>query len=254
MLVVAPVGAHALQTSNPPETDTATHGTVPAISAPSATNVTPVKPAKDSKEEREMQAEQSQRQFGIVPMFGVTSRQNARALTAGEKVHLWEKSAFDPFEFGAFGLQAGLSQWQNEFPGYGQGAAGYAKRYGASMADSFSSGFFSNVTYPILLKEDPRFFRLGQGSFRRRFSHALLQEFIAHKDSGGQTFAFQNLFGAMTAGGISNLYYPQSDRGFTLTMSRSAIALAYGSAGGLFAEFGPDIQAKIFHHQKQVAQ
>src|SRR5579884_61674 len=119
-------------------------------------NSQPAKPK--TAEDTAMQAEQSQRMLGVVPMFGVTSRQNARPLTAPEKLHLWAKTAFDPFEGAAIGLQAGLSQWQNEFPEYGQGAAGYGKRYGAALADGMSSGFFSNAFYPILLKEDPRFF------------------------------------------------------------------------------------------------
>ncbi len=61
------------------------------------------------------------------------------------------------------------------------------------------------------------------------------------------TFDFSNVLGAFTSGGISNLYYPQSDRGFELTMSRSAIALGYGALGGLFDEFWPDIHARVFH-------
>ena len=57
--------------------------------------------------------------------------------------------------------------------------------------------------------------------------------------------------GAFTSGGISNAYYPDGDRGFGLTMSRSAIALAYGMAGGLFDEFYPDIDRKLFHRKKK---
>src|SRR5215472_1646895 len=122
-------------------------------------------------EDAEMKAEQSQRLIGVVPMFGITSRPDARPLTSREKFHLWEKSTFDPFEPIAVGFQAGISQWQDEFPAYGQGAAGYGKRFGAAFADGMSSGFFSNAVYPVLLHEDPRFFRLGQGSFGTRFKH-----------------------------------------------------------------------------------
>jgi hypothetical protein len=34
-------------------------------------------------------------------------------------------------------------------------------------------------------------------------------------------------------------------------MSRSAIALAYGMAGGVFDEFYPDIDRKLFHRKKK---
>jgi len=216
-------------------------------SAPAATQT-----SKKQAEKQIEKKEQSQRMLGVVPMFGVTSRQNAPPLTAGGKFHLFVKSAFDPFQYVAAGLQAGISQATNEFPGYGQGAAGYGKRYGATVADQVSSGFFSNFFYPVLLKEDPRYFRLGEGTVKHRIEYAFAQEFVTHKDSGGRTFNFSNVLGAVSAGGLSNLYYPSSDRGFGLTMSRAAIALLYGSAGGLVDEFYPDVQRKLFHKHHHV--
>lgn len=186
-------------------------------------------------------------------MFAVTSRQNAPPLTTAQKFHLTFKQITDPFTFVASGLQAGLGQATDEFSGYGQGAAGYGKRYGATFADQASSQFFSNAFYPMLLKEDPRYFRSGQGSVKHRIGYALAQEFVCHTDKGGQSFNWSNALGAVTTGGISNAYYPSTDRGFGLTMSRSAIALLYGSAGGLVQEFWPDIRRKVFHKPPEQA-
>lgn len=210
--------------------------------------VEPQKTERESPEqERELQKkEQSNRVLGIAPQFGVT-RQNAAPLTPGQKFHLFAKTSFDPFQYAAAGFQAGLGQATNEFPGYGQGAAGYGKRYGASLADQVSSNFFSNFAYPVLLKEDPRYFRLGQGSIKHRIWYSLEQEFVTRTDKGTRRFSFSNVLGAFTTGGLSNVYYPSTDRGLGLTMSRSAISLAYGSAGGLFDEFWADIDHKLFH-------
>jgi len=226
------------------------------------------KPGAGSEEDKAIEKkEQSQRAL-VVPMFGVTNRQDARPLKPNEKLQLFAKSAFDPVTLGIVGLQAGLSQSENQFPGYGQGAQGYGKRYGAALADEVSSSFFSNYFYPTLLKEDPRYFRLGQGSFKQRFFYGVKQEFVCHTDKGGRSFNFSNVLGAFTAGGISNLYYPgntlirtipatgtspaipvyENDRGFGLTMSRATIALGYGMIGGLFDEFWPDILNKLHKH------
>ncbi|MBV9670422.1 MAG: hypothetical protein JOZ43_05650 [Acidobacteriales bacterium] len=206
--------------------------------------------------EQELQKqEQSQRILGVVPMFGTTSRSDAAPLTAAQKFTLFRKSAFDPVEFPIFALQAGISQSQNEFPGYGQGAQGYGKRFGATMADSVSSNFFSNYAYPALLREDPRYFRSGTGPVRRRIAHALAQEFTARRDSTGRfSFNYANLLGAFSSGGLSNLYYPSSDRGFGLTMSRSVIQLGYGSLGGLVSEFWPDVQMRISRRKRTAVQ
>jgi hypothetical protein len=211
-------------------------------------------PAGADQEKEKQKEEQSQRILGVVPQFGVTSRQNAAPLTPGQKFHLFAKSTFDPFAFAAAGFQAGLGQATNEFPGYGQGAAGYGKRYGASFADATSSNFFANFMYPVLLKEDPRYFRLGEGSIKHRIMYSLAQEFVTHTDKGTRRFNFSNVLGAFSAGGLSNVYYPQSDRGFGLTMSRSAISLAYGAAGGLIDEFWTDIDKKLFHHKPKQSQ
>ena len=207
-------------------------------------------------QEKDLQKkEQSQRILGIAPMFGITSRQNAAPLTKGEKFHLFTKSAFDPFNFASAGFQAGLGQLQNEFAGYGQGAAGYGKRYGASFADQVSSSFFSNYLYPVLLKEDPRYFRLGEGPIKRRIMWSLEQEFVCRTDSKKRSFNWSNVLGAFSAGGLSNAYYPSTDRGLGLTMSRSVISLGYGSVGGLVDEFWPDIQRKLLskHNKNQKA-
>jgi hypothetical protein len=210
-------------------------------------NTPPPGPAQKSEQEKEIEKqEQSQRILGVVPQFGVTSRHDAPPLTPAGKFHLFTKAAFDPVEFGVVGLQAGISQMEDEFPGYGQGAEGYAKRYGATFADQVSSGFWSNYFYPVLLKEDPRYFRSGSGTIKHRIGYAVVQEFVCHTDAGGRSFSFSNVLGAFTSGGLSNVYYPESDRGATLTLSRSAIALAYGSLGGLVDEFWPDISRALF--------
>lgn len=226
------------------------------------------RPQTKSEQEKELQRkEQSQRALGVLPQFGVTSRQNASPLTGQEKFNLFVRSAFDPATISIVGVQAAISQGENEFPAYGQGAAGYGKRFGASLADEVSSGFFSNYFYPVLLKQDPRYFRLGEGSIMRRTFYGVKQEFVCHNDKGGRAFNYSNVLGAFTSGAISNLYYPgntlirtipatptspavpvyENDRGVVLTISRTAIALGYGTIGGLFDEFWPDVERKFFH-------
>jgi hypothetical protein len=124
-------------------------------------------PPAGQKSEQEPEAkkkEESQRVLGVIPHFGVTDRQDADPLRPREKFRLFLKSAFDPVTIGIVGVQAGLSQADNSFPDYGQGAQGYGKRFGAAFADEVAAGFFSNFAYPSLLKQDPRYFRMGNAS------------------------------------------------------------------------------------------
>lgn len=188
--------------------------------------------------------------LGVMPRFKIVEGENAPPLTVGQKFKLFRKIALDPSSFATSAFQAGIEQATDSFHDYGQGAAGYGKRFGASFADSTSSAFFNDFFYPSLFRQDPRYFRLGAGTASRRVRYALLQEFVSHTDSGGKAFNYSKVFGAFSAGALANTYYPKSDRGFGLTMSRAGLSLAYGSAAHLIDEFWPDIHRKFFGKKK----
>jgi hypothetical protein len=218
---------------------------VPA-SAPTAE-----KTEQEKEKEKEIEKqEQSQRALGIYPQFAVTSRQKVPPLSPGAKFHLFYKSAFDPFEFALAGLQSGIDQAENEFPEYGEGLKGFGKRYAADFGDGVSSGFWTDWFWPVMLKEDPRYFRLGHGRFIHRLGYGLAQSVVCRTDKGTQTFNFSNFLGAFSAGALSNTYHPQSDRGVGLTARGASFALMYGSLGQLLNEFWPDINSKIHRHHK----
>ncbi len=186
--------------------------------------------------------------LGIFPQFNVSQISDAVALSPKQKVMLSLKSATDPIQFVIAAADGGISQWQNDYQGYGQGAAGYFKRWGASYADNFDGAFFGGAIFPILLHQDPRYFRKGTGSFSSRLYYSLLTTVRAKGDSGRWQPNFSNILGNLAAGGISNLYYPSSDRGGALTVERAFTVTAEGAIGGVLLEFWPDI-ARHLHHK-----
>ncbi len=195
--------------------------------------------------ERELEKkEQSQHVFLVIPAFSATDRHHPPPLTPRGKFDLMGKTYTDPYIYALTAVQAGIGQATDSFQGYGQGVQGYAKRYAANLTDAASSNFFCNFVYPVMFKQDPRYFRLGEGSFGKRFFSAISQVFVAHQDSGREMFAFDNVLGAFTSGTISNLYYPKSDRGAALTASRASVSFLYGGLGNFLVEFWPDID----HH------
>ena len=196
--------------------------------------------------------EKKQKMLGIVPIPGVTNYHYAPALTKGQKFELMILTYGTPFPYLSAGFQAGLSQAFDNFEGYGQGASGYGKRFGSALLDGFNSGFFSNYFYPVIFKQDPRYFRLGEGSKKRRLGYVIEQEFVTKRDSDRTpVFSYSNVLGALTSGSISNAYYPQEERGFELTMSRTAVAIGWGMVGNFVLEFWPDITHHFRKHAKQ---
>ncbi len=183
--------------------------------------------------------------LGVIPSHGVTNDKNAAPLSSSAKFRLFTASATDPFALVGVGLQAGIGQLKNQFPDYGQGGSGYAKRLGASYSDFAMASFMTNYAFPSLLREDPRYFREGSGTFKKRLGHALASPFVTRTDSGSSRFNYSNVLGTITAGGISNAYYPSSDRGAGLVFSRAGVAILFGTASAVVAEFGPDVGRKL---------
>jgi hypothetical protein len=209
-------------------------------------DATPRPLTQQEKAEQQLRQQEKQRIAGVVPNFNVSYNSDAAPLSRKQKLHLAFRTATDPVSFVVAAFDAGLSQAEDDFTGYGQGAQGYAKRFGASYADNFDGTMLGNAIFPILLKQDPRYFRRGEGSFTSRFLYSISTTVWCKNDSGSHGPNYSNILGNLTAGGISNLYYPASDRGAGLTFERGLTVTAYGAFGGIFNEFWPDIAKKIF--------
>lgn len=189
--------------------------------------------------------EEHPRLFWILPTYTVTDSKSARPLTAHGKFRLFVKDKTDPFTIGWIAFEAGLAQANNDPSEYGQGVSGYGKRFGAGLANETSAGFFGTFLFPTVLHQDPRYHRLGTGPFTKRLGHALIRPVLTHTDSGERAFNWSGILGSIAASGLSNAYYPETDRGLGPTFSRVVMSLPFGIIDELVNEFGPDMEKKI---------
>jgi len=212
---------------------------VPRIALTVASNVTDVQVALSPVEiaEAQIKDEEKQRVLGVIPNFYVTYDPHALSLTPKQKFELAWKTTIDPVTFAIVGGIAGVQQAQNTFSGYGQGAQGYAKRYGANYADLATGTFIGSAILPSLLKQDPRYFYKGTGSTRSRILYAIANSVICKGDNGRWQVNYSNILGNIAAGGISNLYYPAQNRGAALTFENAAIGIGATAAANLVEEF-----------------
>ncbi len=188
--------------------------------------------------EAEIKDEEKQRVLGVVPNFYVTYNHAAVPLKPKQKFELAWKEIIDPLSFGVTAAVAGIEQATNAFGGYGQGAEGYGKRYGASYADLVTSTFIGSAILPSLLKQDPRYFYKGTGSIRSRILYALATSVICKGDNGHWEANYSAIAGGLASGGISNLYYPAADRnGAALTFESTLIGIGSTAATNLLQEF-----------------
>ena len=188
--------------------------------------------------EAEIKEQEKQRILGVIPNFYVTYDPEAAPLNAKQKFELAWKSSIDPVNFGITGAVSGVEQATNSFSGYGQGAEGYAKRYGANYADFLTSTFIGSAILPSLLKQDPRYFYKGTGTVRARLRYAFATAVICKGDNGHWQPNYSGIAGSLAAGAISNLYYPASNRGgVALTFENALIGIGSSALANTIQEF-----------------
>lgn len=252
------VQAPALLDQFPELHDRMTRAQEPAAAEKSAPQQQPDQPAakQDQEEKNKAQVEQTgtskDRLFYTLPNFlSVENAGQIPPLTTSQKFKVVTRSSFDYVEFPWYGFLAGISQAENSEAGYGQGAAGYGKRYGAAFADGTIENFWTAAILPSVLHQDPRFYESGEGSFWHRTGYAISRIFVTRTDSGGSQFNTSEIVGSAIAAGISTYsYHPHSDKTLSNTGSVWASQIGYDTLTIVVKEFWPDIRRKISHKQK----
>jgi hypothetical protein len=207
------------------------------------------------------------RLFYALPNFlSLENAGNVPPLTVGQKFNVVARSSFDYVQYPWYGFLAGISQAENSEPGFGQGSAGYGKRFAAAFADGTIENFMVGAILPSLLHQDPRFFQSGEGSFTRRVGYAISRTFVTRTDSGNSQFNYSEIVGSALSAAIStNTYHPGSriiatksgprfygsDRTLTNTASVWGSQLGYDSITIVVKEFWPDIHRKLSHKPKK---
>ena len=202
----------------------------------------------------QMKIEEKQRVLGIIPNFYVSYEgDNTAPLTTKMKFQLALKISYDPFTIGGVALVAGLRQ-ATDSPNYPQGAKGYGERLGSTAADGVSDILIGGAILPSLLHEDPRYFYKGTGTTKSRIFHALSSPFWCKRDDGSWGPNYASVGGDLGSAALSNLYYPESNRGAGLVFSTFAIGTTERIAAALAQEF---VVAKLAHrggHVQDVSQ
>lgn len=185
--------------------------------------------------------------FGVVPNYNAVNdpAHPFEPISSREKFIIAAHDGLDPYSWVVSGLYAGVGQWQNQYPTYGQGAEGYAKRYGQSFADGMIGNFMTEAILPSMLHEDPRYFRLGQGSSIHRIGYAMSRVLVTRTDSGGSRFNTSEIAGNLAAAGISNLYIPSADRDLPQTIEKFSVSVVSDAGFNVLKEFWPDWRRKF---------
>jgi hypothetical protein len=253
-----PNSSHASQAPSTSQASPASQDANPASAAGQADSGDASKQTVPATEEerRKLSQEQledqlHQRVFAVMATFNTTANKDALPLSTKQKYVLFFRSASDPWPFVLNAVGAGIDQADNSFPEYGQGMQGYAKRFGAAYTDYFTGNLLGNAVLASLLKEDPRYFQKGEGSYTSRILWAASGTVWCKRDSGTWGPNYANVIGNLMGAAISNAYYPASERTVGQTVSRGFTVTAQAIIGSEIIEFWPDM---VRYHRRKVAE
>jgi hypothetical protein len=171
-------------------------------------------------------------------------------LSTGQKFSQVEKNFINPFTFAGVAVEAGFDQAIDVHHGYGRGGKGYIKRYGADLADVATAQFFGIGVYPSVFHTDPRYYRMGNGTFMARAVYSVTRVLSTRTDSGHQRFNAPEILAAATSSGISRTYYPADERNAGDFVYSMGSRIAFDAAYNLAKEFWPDVRTRLFGRPK----
>jgi hypothetical protein len=163
------------------------------------------------------------------------------SLELKDKFLLFVRGSYDPVIFLNSGFNAGINQADNADPTFGQGMAGYGKRFAADYADQASFRFFKDFAYPSIFNEDPRYYRMAHGNGGKRFLHAIEHAFVAHTDNGNRMFNISEWLGTISAVSLANMYHPGNQRGFVPSARGVGYDVLSDMGFDVLREFWPEI-------------
>lgn len=220
---------------------------VKLIVAAEITSVAAATPEKVAIEQ--VQLAERQRLLGILPNFYVAYDTRFVPLSPKLKFQLALRTSTDVATFLGAGFLAGIDQASDVAPHYEQGASGYGKRVGASYTGALTSIVLGGAVFPTLFHQDPRYFYMGTGSKKARLLHAMSSPFVAKGDNGHWQMNVSSLLGDVTSSAMTNLYYPEIDRGPGLVLKGTLEITGARIASSMLQEFVFRKLTTNTHHQ-----
>jgi hypothetical protein len=222
---------------------------LPDAPSPAQQSPLPQQDHSPQSKNQDLEGKQTKRILGIVPNFrSVSVDEKLPPISKHDKLKLMLDDNFDYSNFIYVGLIAGVGQAENSYPEFHHGAAAYGRYYWHSYADTFDGNLMTEFAFPVLTREDPRYYTLGRGGFIKRTGYSISRLVVTRSDTGGRAPNISEIVGNGAAAGISDFYYPSQERSWTKTGQRWITQIALDGASNLVKEFWPDLNSKFFHN------
>lgn len=166
-------------------------------------------------------------------------------LTSGQKFKLFVNDSLSGSALLSSLASAGLGQAFDTHTDFGQGADGFASRFGAHMAQRATTEFVGTYVISSVLHIDPRYKVQPPAGFGTSVKRAVRRLFIAPTDAGGETINWPGLTAPLISEAVANSYLPASERTTPMTFQRYGTDLAARVGGNVMREYWPTLFKKL---------
>lgn len=136
---------------------------------------------------------------------------------------------------------AAIGQLENSPREWGQGAGGYARRFGSNLAYNAVRQTAAYGT-SLAFREDNRYFAARSSNVWARVGHALASSVTARRLSGRTSISISGLVGIVAAAGGSLAWSPPSWQGGGNVAENVGVTIAGQAATNLLREFLPGVR------------
>jgi len=183
--------------------------------------------------------------LGIIPNYRTSpTLKDYMPISTRQKFKLATQDSFDRGAVVLGALFGAEGQVTNSSPSFGQGASGYARYFATSYSDFVIGNYMTEAVYPVLLHQDPRYFRRASGGAWSRLGSAIAQIGWTRTDSGRVQFNFSEIIGNSTSVAISTAYYPDN-RNVSDALMKLGVQIGVDMAANILKEFSPELNRLV---------
>ena len=174
-----------------------------------------------------------------------------RPITPSESLRWFISGTIGPAHLAGVTFVSACGTGVNRPGEYGPHWEGFANRFGIGMAGSATSNAME-AGAGLILREDPRYFRVPQQAFKFRVGNVARLTFLARNESGRSEPAYARYIGIVGSNFLSNAWRVHSEANAKDALLRSSEGFAGRMAANAFREFWPDAKRYLLRKHSRV--
>ncbi len=166
-------------------------------------------------------------------------------MTWQQKGYLALHDLTDPVNFGTILGISAITVGADSHSAYGPGLKGFGKSVGVSLLQDATAQFFGAFAIPVIVHQDPRYFRMPHAPFGKRVVYSISRTVVSRSDSGKSMPNYATLLNYPIGAELANLYVPGIHPDAPSTVARIFTGYALDPVNGLINEFLPDVASHV---------